>query len=293
VQWIRRFILFHDKRHPADMGKDEIAAFLNHLAVREQVSASTQNQAFHALLFLYKRVLEIDLCEIPELVRARRSRHLPVVLTREEVKAILSHLEEPYLTMAFLMYGAGLRKMECLRLRIQDVDFSRNELFVRSGKGGKDRVTVLPAAAVPGLKAAIARAERLHVSARRQGVSHADLPYALHRKYPNAGKELKWQFIFASASLSRDPRTGRLGRHHMHEKHVGRPLQEAVRAAGVRKHVSAHTLRHSFATHLLENGYDIRTVQELLGHSHVNTTMIYTHVLNRGGKAVLSPLDRG
>ena len=292
VQWIRRYILFHNKRHPARMGKDELAAFLNDLALKRQVSASTQNQALNALVFLYKRVLDIDLGEIPHLVHARRPKRLPVVLTRDEVKAILDHMQEPYLTMALLMYGAGLRKLECLRLRVQDVDFARRELTVRAGKGSKDRITVLPDSAVAGLKLAIARVEKLHESALRRGINHVDLPYALHRKYPNAGRELRWQFIFGSTSLSRDPRTGRTGRHHLHEKNVGRAMQKAIRAAGIRKHAGSHTLRHSFATHMLEGGYDIRTVQELLGHSHVNTTMIYTHVLNRGGRGIISPADR-
>jgi len=292
VHWARRFILFHDRRHPDEMGHEEIQSFLNHLATREQVSASTQNQALNAIVFLYKRVLERDPGDIGDFTRARRSRHLPVVLTREEVSAILSHLGHPFLTMAVLLYGAGLRKTECLRLRVQDVDFTRNELFVRNGKGGKDRVTVLPQAAVPGLRRCIERVQLLHEADVAAGISHVDLPYALLRKYPNAGRELKWKFIFSSGNLSHDPRTGNLGRHHMHEKHVGRTLGEAVRKVGIMKHVGAHTLRHSFATHMLEAGYDIRTVQELLGHAHVNTTMIYTHVLNRGGRGIISPADR-
>jgi integron integrase len=292
VHWVRRFILFHDRRHPDDMGAKEIQAFLNFLATREQVSASTQNQALNAILFLYRSVLERDPGEIGQFTRARKSRHLPVVLTPEEVSAILSHLQHPFLTIALLLYGAGLRKTECLRLRIQDVDFARNEIQVRNGKGGKDRVTVLPQAAVPGLRRCIDRVTRLHEADLAAGVAHVDLPNALHRKYPNAGRELKWKFIFSSENLSRDPRTGKLGRHHMHEKHVARVLGAAVKAAGVLKHVGAHTLRHSFATHMLESGYDIRTVQELLGHSHVNTTMIYTHVLNRGGRGIISPADR-
>ena len=291
VQWIRRYILFHNKRHPADMGADEITAFLNHLALSARVSASTQNQALNAIVFMYKHVFERDVEEFSGLLRVRRPKRLPVVLTGTEVAAVLAHLTDPHLTMALLMYGAGLRLTECLRLRVMDVDMERREIFVRAGKGGKDRVTVLPDTARPGLIAALQRSREFHERDRAAGINHVDMPYALSRKYPNAGRELKWQFIFASAKLSTDPRTGRRGRHYLHPKTVGQVIQHAVRRAGITKHAGAHALRHSFATHLLENGYDIRTVQELLGHRHVNTTMIYTHVLNRGGRGIVSPAD--
>ena len=289
--WIRRFILFNDKRHPTEMGAGEITAFLNYLATSERVSASTQNQALNAVIFLYKRVLEMEPGDLDSLVHARRPRRLPVVLTRNEINAILTQLDDPYRTMVLLMYGSGLRLMECLRLRIQDVDFGRRELFVRNGKGGKDRITVLPEAAVPGLQTMIAQVHNYHEQDQALGIAHVDLPDTLMRKYPNAGRELKWQFIFASGNLSNDPLTGRRGRHHVHSKSVSRAIRNAVRKTGIMKHAGAHSLRHSFATHLLESGYDIRTVQELLGHKHVNTTMIYTHVLNRGAGGVRSPLD--
>jgi integron integrase len=292
VQWARRFILFHNKRHPAEMGADEVASFLNYLVVKEHVSASTQNQALNAIMFLYKNVVEKDLGQLPEFVCARRPKRLPVVLTRDEVKAITSNLNEPYLTMALLMYGAGLRIMECLRLRILDVDMARNELIVRQGKGRKDRITVLPKSAVSGLRDAIDKTRARFERDQTHGIRYVDLPPGLLRKYPNASRELKWQFVFTSASLSIDPRSGKRGRHHVHDRSVSKAINGAIRKAGIMKHVTAHALRHSFATHLLESGYDIRTVQELLGHSHVNTTMIYTHVLNRGGRGIVSPADR-
>jgi integron integrase len=289
--WIKRYILFHDKRHPREMGSDEIVAFLNYLATQKKVSASTQNQALNALMFLYKQVLNIDLGDLQQFQYARRYKRLPVVLTPEEVQHIMSFLKEPYWTMVALMYGCGLRFSECIRLRVMDVDFTRKELFVRGGKGGKDRITMLPDKAIPGLKQQIEIVRALHEENVRKGIDHVSLPYALKKKYPNAGKELKWQFIFASKNLSREPGTGNIGRHHLHEKSVQRTIRNAIKQAGILKHATCHTFRHSFATHLLENGYDIRTVQELLGHKHVNTTMIYTHVLNRGGKGVKSPLD--
>jgi len=293
VQWVRRYILFHDKRHPAEMGGEEVATFLNYLVTKEHVSASTQNQALSAVVFLYKHVLEKDLGQFPELVNARRPKRLPVVLTREEAHAILRRLDEPYLTMALLMYGAGLRIQECLKLRILDVDFGRNELLVRKGKGQKDRVTVLPHSAISGLREAIELTRQRFERDQARGIRHVDLPPGLLRKYPNAVRDLKWQFVFTAQTLSSDPRTGKRGRHHIHDRSVGKALSAAIRKAGIMKHVTAHSLRHSFATHLLESGYDIRTVQELLGHSHVNTTMIYTHVLNRGGRGIVSPADQG
>lgn len=291
VYWVRKFILFHNKRHPREMSGDEIVAFLNYLAQKERVAASTQNQALNALVFLYKRVLEMDLGDLPAMVHAKRPKRLPVVLTPEEIRKILACLNEPYLTMALLMYGAGLRLMECLRLRIQDIDFDRRELFVRGGKGGKDRVTVLPESAMPGLRASLERTQQYFERDQALGINHVDLPYALERKYPNAGRNIRWQFVFASGNLSTDPRTGRRGRHHIHSRSVGKAIGGAIHKAGILKRATAHSLRHSFATHMLEQGYDIRTVQELLGHAHVNTTMIYTHVLNRGGRGVRSPID--
>lgn len=292
VHWVRQFILFHGKRHPEEMDAGHVVAFLNYLATERDVSASTQNQALNAILFLYKQVLGKELGDLQQLVRARRRRRMPTVLTQEEVRSVLALMKDPYLTMALLMYGAGLRMNECLRLRILDVDFGRGELIVRHGKGGKDRVTMLPKSAVPGLKRSIERASVLFERDRLLGITHVDLSPGLERKYPNAGRELKWRFAFSSEQLSIDPRTGRRGRWHIFSDSFSRNLRFAVRKAGIRKHVGAHALRHSFATHLLESGYDIRTVQELLGHSHVNTTMIYTHVLNRGGRGVISPADR-
>ena len=291
VLWIKRFILFHDKRHPKNMGAAEVTAFLNYLAVRKHVSASTQNQALNAILFLYKQVLTKDLEDLSQFTRAKRPKRLPVVLTEEEVSMILEKLNEPHLTMAGLMYGSGLRIMECLRLRILDIDFARRELFVRSGKGGRDRVTILPDRIIPGLKNQIEIISHYHKIAVDNGVVHVSLPGALARKYPGAGKELKWQYVFGSKNISIDPVCGKRARHHMNEKSVQRTIRWAIKQAGIMKHATCHSFRHSFATHLLEGGYDIRTVQELLGHRNVNTTMIYTHVLNKGEKGVYSPLD--
>ncbi len=291
VHWIKRFILFHGKRHPRDMGGVEISSFLNYLANRENVAASTQNQALSAIVFLYKQVLDIDFGEIPDFRYAKKPRRLPVVLTQDEVKNLFDHLNEPYKSMVGLMYGSGLRLNECLSLRILDVDFGRSEIIVRAGKGNKDRRTLLPEFVVPGLMLAIQKAETFHEIDQQNGIDYVYLPNALGRKYPNAGKQLKWQFIFASGKTSRDPVSGREGRHHVHSKSVQRAISSSVRKANIMKHVTAHVFRHSFATHLLENGYDIRTVQELMGHSNVNTTMIYTHVLNKGGLGVKSPVD--
>jgi len=291
VYWARRYILFHDKRHPRDMGAEEISIFLNYLANTDKVAASTQNQALNALVFLYKEVLSKELGEMIEFDYAKRPVRLPTVLTQEEVKSIIEHTQEPYTAMIGLMYGAGLRMNECLQLRVLDVDFSRREIRIRNAKGGKDRITMLPESVLPGLELALEKTRAVFRNDQRLGIDYVSLPYALGRKYPNAGRELKWQFVFVSGNLSRDPRSGRRGRHHVHRKSVTRAIRHAVRAAGIDKHVTAHVFRHSFATHLLENGYDIRTVQELLGHSNVNTTMIYTHVLNRGGRGVKSPMD--
>ena len=291
VFWVKRFIYFHNKKHPRDMGEDDIAAFLNHLSVKKNVSASTQNQALNALMFLYKKVLERELKTLPEFSYAKRPRKLPTVLTIEEVVMIINYMHEPYKTMARLMYGSGLRLNECLKLRILDIDFNRKELLIRAGKGGKDRVTVLPESAIPGLQNVMLKTRAYFNQDMQEGIDYIELPFALNKKYPNSAKELKWRFVFASQNTSIDPRTGNRGRYHIHISTMRKSLRRAVIRAGIMKHVSCHTFRHSFATHMLENGYDIRTVQELLGHKHVNTTMIYTHVLNRGGRGVKSPLD--
>jgi integron integrase len=291
VQWIRRYILFHGKRHPKELGAAGISGFLNYLANREHVSASTQNQALSALIFLYKEVLRLEIGNLPDFQYARKPKRLPVVLTQAEVKAVFQHLREPHLTIVGLLYGSGLRLNECLGLRILDIDFERKEITVRRTKGNKDRRTMLPDFVIPGLQRIIRRTEKFHDIDLAHGIDYVYMPDALGRKYPNAGKQLKWQFVFASANTSADPVSGRIGRHHIHEKSVQRAVNAAINNAGLRKHVTSHVFRHSFATHLLENGYDIRTVQELLGHTNVNTTMIYTHVLNRGGRGVKSPID--
>jgi integron integrase len=290
VQWIRRYILFHGKRHPSEMGEREINAFLTHLAVERRVSASTQNQALCGLLFLYRAVLDREVGDL-ELIRARKRRKLPVVLTREEVKSVLSHLQGLDRLFLTLLYGTGMRLMELLRLRVKDVDFSANQITVRDGKGAKDRLTVLPAAVKPALQRHLKDLRRLHERDLEEGYGEVYLPYALARKYPNAGREWGWQYLFPATILSVDPRSGTRRRHHLDERVFQKAFREAVRKAGIVKPATCHTLRHSFATHLLRDGYDIRTVQELLGHRSVKTTMIYTHVLNRGGRGVLSPLD--
>ena len=292
VDWIKRFIRHFGKRHPKDMGADEVQSFLTHLAVAGNVAASTQNQAKSALLFLYKEVLALELPWLDKVEAARTPKRLPVVLTRDEVMAVLLRLEGRHGLIARLLYGTGLRIMECLRLRIKDVDFERGEILVRDGKGAKDRVTMLPASVIPALREHVERARELHRQDLAAGHGEVHLPYALDRKYPSAGREWMWQYVFPSASLSIDPRTGVVRRHHVQDQSVQRAIRQAVRDAGINKPATPHTLRHSFATHLLDSGYDIRTVQELLGHSDVSTTMIYTHVLNRGGRGVASPLDR-
>ncbi|NIR29114.1 MAG: integron integrase [Gammaproteobacteria bacterium] len=291
VHWIRRFILFHGRRHPWEMGKREVETFLTHLAVDRHVSSSTQNQALSAILFLYKAVLEHELEWVDDVVRAKRKVREPVVLAPEEVRTLLGHLGEPYHLMALLLYGAGLRLRECLRLRVKDVDFRYRQITVRDGKGGKDRVTVLPDAAIPGLQRQVEHARALLAADIRERFEGVSMPYALARKYPSAPFALGWQYVFPSRALVRDPRSERMLRHHAHADAVQRAVRQAVRKAGIHKHVTTHTFRHSFATHLLERGADIRTVQELLGHSNVQTTMIYTHVLQRGGLGVRSPAD--
>lgn len=291
LDWVKRYIIFHNKRHPSEMGEAEITEFLTWLAVNKHVAASTQNQALSAILFLYKKVLNIDLEWLDDVVRAKRPRRLPVVLSKREVMSILDSMKGTNALVARLLYGTGMRLMEGLRLRVQDVDFERLEVIVRSGKGDKDRVTTLPTVLVPQLQEQLELVKRLHKTDLQDGYGRVYLPFALDRKYPDAGIQLGWQYYFPSMKRSLDPRTGKVGRHHLYEKSIGRAIRDAARKAGIHKRVSSHTLRHSFATHLLEGGYDIRTVQELLGHSNVNTTMIYTHVLNRGGRGVKSPLD--
>lgn len=292
IHWIKRFIFFHKKRHPLDMGEGEVGQFLSSLATEAHVSASTQNQALNALLFLYREVLEKPLGYINGVVRAKRPSRLPVVLTRPEVRAILSALNGSEWLMAMLLYGAGLRLMDCLRLRVQDIDFLSNQIVVRDGKGEKDRVTMLPAAVQEPLRRHLEEVKTQYQRDVENGRGGASLPYALERKYPTAAKEWAWQFVFPAAKLSTDPRSGKLRRHHLHESVLQKVVKEASRQAELSKHAGCHTLRHSFATHLLEDGYDIRTVQELLGHKDVSTTMIYTHVLNRGGRGVCSPADK-
>jgi integron integrase len=292
VDWIRRFILHFGKRHPRDLGAPEVEAFLTHLAVAGKVASSTQNQAKSALLFLYREVLELELPWLDNVEAAKAPKRLPVVLTRDEVQALLARLDGTSGLIANLLYGAGLRIMEALRLRVKDVDFSRREILVRDGKGFKDRVTMLPAALAEPLQRHLQRVEALFRQDRTAGVAGVSLPYALERKYPNAPTEWGWQFVFPSSKLSVDPHSGVVRRHHVHEQSLQRALKRAVCDARLAKPATPHTLRHSFATHLLEGGYDIRTVQELLGHSDVKTTMIYTHVLNKGGRGVVSPLDR-
>ncbi|HMP39229.1 MAG TPA: integron integrase [Roseiflexaceae bacterium] len=291
IDWMRRFILFHQKRHPRDMGRPEIEAFLIHLATVQHVAASTQNQARSAILFLYRYVLEIPI-EVPvSVLTARTPRRLPAVFTRAEVRAVLAYLHGPYLLMAQLLYGSGLRLLECLRLRVKDLDFTHRQLMVRDGKGEQDRVTMLPLALVEPLQAYLVLRAQAHTYELVRGAGAVTLPYALERKYPNANREWAWQFIFPASRDTLDPATGTPRRHHLHESSLQRAVHAAIREAGIAKHAGCHTFRHSFATHLLENGYDIRTIQELLGHKNVKTTMIYTHVLNRGGLGVHSPLD--
>ena len=292
VDWIKRFIRHYGKQHPKDMGADEVRMFLTHLAVAGRVAASTQNQAKSALLFLYKEVLGVELPWLDKVEAAKAPKRLPVVLTRDEVMAMLSRLEGRHSLIARLLYGTGMRIMEVLRLRVKDVEFERSEILVRDGKGAKDRVTMLPASVAQVLREHLERVRELHRQDLAAGHGDVYLPYALDRKYPAAGREWMWQYVFPSANLSVDPRSGVVRRHHVQDQTVQRAIRQAVRDAGINKPATPHTLRHSFATHLLESGYDIRTVQELLGHSDVSTTMIYTHVLNRGGRGVASPLDR-
>lgn len=293
LYWIRRFIRFHKMRHPREMAAAEIEEFLTSLAVANRVSASTQNQALAAVLFLYRDVLEFDLPWLATVVRAKRPQHLPVVLTREEVKKVIARLRGTEWLIASLLYGSGMRVTECLQLRVKDLDLARHEVMIRDAKGQKDRVTMLPDALVPSVSDHLARVRVLYDADRQAGLPGVSLPYALRRKYPNAATTWVWQWMFPSRTFCRDPYSGEQVRHHLHPQNIQRSVKHAMYAAGIEKPASCHTFRHCFATHLLEDGYDIRTVQELLGHADVKTTMIYTHVLNRGGRGVKSPLDRG
>ncbi len=291
VAWIRRFVLFHGKRHPRLMGAAQVEAFLNDLAVRQKVSASTQNQALAALLFLYREVLKQDLPWLRHLVHAKKPRRLPAVLTVEETRAVLAQLEGVYWLIGHLLYGSGLRLMECLRLRVQDLDFDYGQILVRDGKGGEDRVTMLPRMLVGPLQAHLSAVRERHRVALLQNYGGVELPDAIARKYSGAAQEWRWQYVFPAAQPTVDPRSGVRRRHHIYEDSVQRHMKTALRRAGIERPASCHTLRHCFATHLLERGYDIRTVQELLGHKDVSTTQLYTHVMRKGASGVVSPAD--
>ena len=292
LQWVRRYILFHGKRHPDDMGEAEVAAFLSYLAMERNVAAATQNQALSAILFLYTNVLGRDLDWLKDVARAKRPRRLPVVLSRDEIQRVLARMVGINSLLARLMYGTGMRAMESLQLRVKDVDFAYRQVIIREGKGNKDRVTPLPETLVEALQIQLARVRDLHNRDLAEGFGTVYLPHALARKYPKANRDWGWQYVFPSTTRSCDPRSGEIRRHHWHDQNVQRALRKAARDAGVIKRLTTHVLRHSFATHLIEDGYDIRTIQELLGHKDVATTMIYTHVVNRGGRGVKSPLDR-
>jgi integron integrase len=291
ISWIKRYIVFHNKRHPRDMAESEIRAFISHLAVEGGVTASTQTVALSALLFLYRDVLKQDLPYVSNIERAQKPKRVPVVLTRAETKRVLANLQGTHLLIASLLYGSGLRLMECVRLRVKDIDFNYGQIIVRDGKAQKDRITMLPARLKHPIMRHLKRVRQLHLDDLASGYGDVFLPYALAVKYPNASQLWGWQYVFPAANLSIDPRSGKRRRHHVSQSAIQKAVREAIRKARISKHASCHTFRHSFATHLLEQGYDIRTVQELLGHKDVKTTMIYTHVLNRGGRGVQSPID--
>lgn len=291
TQWVKRYIFFYNKKHPQEMGAEEIRKYLNYLAVGRNVAASTQNQALNAIIFLYKEVLKLPVADFSTFIRAKRPPKLPVVLSKEEVVSILSNLKGVYYLLASLLYGSGLRLLETLRLRVKDIDFKYKQLTIRSGKGNKDRVTIFPEKISEKLQLHLKKNKIQHQQDLTEGAGIVSLPYALARKYPSAAKSWHWQYVFPAPNLSTDPVSGKLKRHHLTESMVQKKIKEAVKKSSITKHATPHTLRHSFATHLLNDGYDIRTVQELLGHKDVSTTMIYTHVLNRGGLAVKSPLD--
>jgi integron integrase len=291
VGWIRKYILFHNKQHPSTLGKEHMEQFLTDLAVNKKVAPSTQNQALSALVFMYKHVLEVAPPWMENAVRAKPRKNLPVVLTKAEVQLLLTKIRPDFQLMGKLLYGAGLRLMELVRLRIKDIDFGYKSIIVRDGKGAKDRVVMLPDSLITPLESHLKERKTLYQDDLKKGQADVFLPHALTRKYPNAKNEWIWQYVFASKNIAEDPRTGIQRRHHVYEQSIQRAVRQATRDAGINKKVSPHTLRHSFATHLLESGYDIRTIQELLGHKHVETTMIYTHVLKQGGQGVQSPLD--
>jgi integron integrase len=291
LNWIKRFILFHGKRHPNEMGTQEVTQFLTHLTVEGNIAASTQNQALSAILFLYREVLKKDIGWLDDIEWSKKPTRLPVVFTKGEVKAILVRLEGTKWLMASLLYGSGLRLMECMRLRVKDLDFEYNQIIVRDAKGQKDRASMLPISLKDPLRKHLEKVKTIHEDDLKEGFGTGYLPFALEEKYPNANREWGWQYVFPATQRSKDPRTGLERRHHLAESVLQRAVKAAIRGADIAKNGSCHTFRHSFATHLLEAGYDIRTVQELLGHKDVSTTMIYTHVLNKGGKGVNSPLD--
>ncbi len=291
VTWIRQFILYHDKRHPVEMGADEVGRFLSYLATERDVAASTQNQALNAILFLYREVLKTDMGILENVVRAKKPKRLPVVLNRPDVLKILNGMDGTPRLVASLLYGAGLRLLDGLRLRVQDIDFDGGELLIRHGKGGQDRRTMLPEALVPQLQHHLDHVRQQHINDLAEGYGSVFLPHALERKYPKSNRQWQWQFVFPSARRSQFEDCVEWRRHHLHESAIQKAVKLAVRKAGINKKIGPHTFRHCFATHLLEDGYDIRTVQELLGHKDIKTTMIYAHVLNKGGKGVRSPLD--
>lgn len=291
IDWIKRYILFHDKRHPKDMGAEEIQAFITHLATQKQLAASTQNQALSAVIFLYRYVLKIDITLPSDIIRAQKSEALPVVLTHHEAMSVINKMTGVSQLMTKILYGSGLRLMECLRLRVKDIDFGNHQIIVRDGKGEKDRLTMLPDVLISDLQTHLKTVDDIHQQDLKAGYGEVYLPYALARKYPNAPKEWIWQYLFPAFARSVDPETKKIRRHHLDESVLQKAIRQTARIVGIDKPVSPHVFRHSFATHLLQNNYDIRTIQELLGHKDVKTTMIYTHVLQRGGLAVKSPLD--